>query len=335
MQRDGGRGGIPPADRTTTNQGGIIPNIDYFSFVPYVFKMRVVKRTIITIPQELFPTTNNLTQYRQYRLLNNTILTPLLRDVVEWTTPNEATLGEKVNVQICKDFPYMRFGKLRMRLSNFIPVINSVNAAGNGTINMINPAPWMCIAMDTKSSHRKIQTRTSNQWQDQWLDLHSQNSILISGINRCSQWSHVESLQMGQTWTYEQSYENDKERWWGNIITNDIANIDNTTAYMLPSNTQAPGINATSWWNPVYPRGNANTYHSATSLPPIAVYIPHIGGLDKADNSPEISGSATLEISLTLYFSTHVEPYNLATTIQTWDMNNINLKTIKSKKLGE
>lgn len=292
--------------------------------------MRVVKRCNITIPQELFPTTTNLTTYRQYRLLNNFYLSPLLRDIVEWNSATEATIGEKTNIQICKDFPYMKFGKLRIRISNFIPVINSVNIAGTGTVNMINPAPWMCIAMDTKGSHRKVQARTSNQWQDQWLDLHSQNSITISGINRCSQWSHVESLQMGQTWTYEQSFENDSERWWENIINRDMENLaaNNTTTFMLPSNTQAPSANATSWFNPLYPQGSNGTYRSATPLPPIALYIPHIGGLDKADNSPEISGSATLEVSLTLYFSTHVEPYNLATTIQTWDMNNINLKTI-------
>lgn len=315
----GSRGGIPPADRNQqNNQGGIIPNIDYFSFKYNIFKLRLVKRTIITIPQEQFPLSTNLTNKMSYRLLNNWCLSAILRTFTSFTSPTAAKIKVKTNALLAQDFPYMRLGKLRMRISNFIPVINSINPTGQTTLNTINPAPWMCIAMDTRGAYRSVGLGNSTNRTDQWLDMISQNSCTIPGQNWCSQWSHVETLQMGQTWNYEQSYGQDPERWFINPIKQDSTFVTGnapTTFFYYPSNIYSKD----SWFLPYYPGNDTTTnYRPAANLPPIAVYIPHIGGLDQADNSPQISGSATLEVSQTFYFASYMEPF------ADWDKGNIN-----------
>lgn len=319
VQRDGRSGGIPPAERTSqNNQGGIIPNIDYFSFEYNVFKLRLVKRTIITIPQEQFPLTTNLQNKLSYRLLNNWCLSAILRTFTSFSSSTAATIKVKTNALMAAQFPYMRIGKLRMRISNFIPVINSINPTGQTTLNTINPAPWMCIAMDTKGAYRSVGLGPQSNRTDQWLDMISQNSCLIPGQNWCSQWSHVETLQMGQVWNYEQSYPIDNERWFVNPISQDATYVSSstpTTFFYYPSNIYS----SDSWFLPYYPSNDTKTnYRPAENLSPIAVYIPHIGGLDQADNSPQISGSATLEVSQTFYFASYMEPF------ADWDKGSIN-----------
>lgn len=265
---------------------------------------------------------------RDYTLLNNFCLTPYLREVNSWTgtsNPTSPVYRMKVNAQVCKNFPYVKFGKLKMRLSNFIPTINSVSTTNGSTLSTINPAPWMCIAMDTKGAYKKIScdnVELGNPNSTVWKRLMTLNAIPIEHRNNCSQWSHVETLQMGQVWNYEQSFMNDGERWFANPIANDEANLNaaNRIVYMLPSNTLPPDP-GNSWWQPNYPANYARTYHTATPLPPIALYIPYIGGLDQADNDPQIRGSVTLETSLELHFCSYVEPYLVDSDLMAEDLN--------------
>lgn len=314
------------------NQGGIIPNIDYFSFKPFVYTFRLVKRQYIQVYQEKAPDDPTFSSTRTYILLNNFCLSAYLREIAAWDGTT-ATYKMKKNTEVLANFPFMRIGKLRMRLSNFLPVINSVNTANASSISTINPAPWMCIAMDTRGSYRKIRTgidtigNTNN-----WSRLMQINGFVISQKNLCSQWSHVETLQMGQVWTYEQDYMNDSERWWVNPIITDAsynANQSNTTknVFLMSSNILPPDV-GTSWWNPIYPSRDATTYHAATPLPPIAIYVPYIGGLDQADNDPQISGSVTLETSLELHFCSYVEPYTVDEELDTTEINCMNLPTL-------
>lgn len=333
-QRAGERGGIPPSDRTAkNNQGGIIPNIDYFSFKPFVYTFRLVKRQYIQVYQERAPDDPRFNNFRSYILLNNFCLSAYLREVDTWvgtTNPTTPTFKMKKNTEVLANFPYVRFGKLNMRLSNFIPVINSVNTANASSIATINPAPWMCIAMDTRGTHRKVKIGVQTIGQGSgWRRLLTINGIPIENSNLCSQWSHVETLQMGQIWTYEQDFMNDAERWWINPILQDAQFLQSATeknVFMLPSNTIPPDV-GTSWWNPVYPANDANTYHAATPLPPVAIYVPYIGGLDQADNDPQISGSVTLETSLELHFCSYVEPFDISEELDTSIIDGMNLQT--------
>lgn len=317
-------------------QGGIIPNIDYFSFKPFVYTIRLVKRQYIQVYQEKAPDDPTFNRYRSYLLLNNFCLSAYLREIDQWvgnSNPTVPTYKMKKNTEVLANFPYMKFGKLNMRLSNFIPVINSVNTTNASSIATINPAPWMCIAMDTRGDHRKIRVDAGSIGNGTaWPRLFAINGMPISNSNLCSQWSHVETLQMGQVWTYEQNYMNDSERWWINPIIQDATFNQNQSAseknvYILPSNILPPDI-GTSWWNPVYPSNDATTYHSATPLPPIAIYVPYIGGLDQADNDPRISGSVTLETSLELHFCSYVEPYNIPDELDTSQLNGMNIPVL-------
>lgn len=333
---DGRSGGIPPAERNRqNNSGGIIPNIDYFSFVPYIYTIRLVKRQYIDVLQEQNPSDPSYSTSRGYLLLNNWCLSPYLRTISSWNN-NTPNLTTKANALICREFPFMRIGKLRLRLSNFLPVINSVNTSNSTTISTINPAPWMCIAMDTRGDHRKIavnafpaNTPLGNDVNG-WNRIFSNNCIPISNINNCSQWSHVETLQMGQVWTYEQEYPNDPERWYINPIKQDIGFIANKNMFLLPSNTLPPSV-GTSWWNPTYPANDARTYHPATPLPPIAIYVPFIGGLSNADNDPQISGSITLESSLELHFCSYVEPHEVLAALDSTDEQQLALAYLDFK----